>query len=129
MSDYYWENQCQHIIGAKILSITGLKKGSEEVVFETDRGTMRMLHEPDCCETVEVEDFTGDAASLIGQTVVVFEARSNSDDPPAERDYLDDSYTWTFYEIRTTGGDMQIRWFGESNGWYGEEAELRWEAK
>ena len=130
-----WDNKClKDTIGAKILSVTGLEKGSEEVVFTTDRGTLTMLHDHDCCETVEVEDWTGDVADIIGQAVIVFEERTSETEPPRAdpdfgADWIPESYTWTFYEIRTTGGDMQIRWWGESNGYYSEEACLNWVPK
>lgn len=114
-------NTLNNLIGATILRITNAQKGAERVVILTDRGTLHMFHEQDCCECVEVEDVTGNPSDLLGGIVSVAEERSNEED--------DDHYehvTWTFYEIRTTKGDITIRWCGRSNGYYSEAVDLRW---
>lgn len=65
----------EHLIGATIIGITGATEDSDTVVIETDRGTMRLYHEGDCCERVEVVDVTGDPADLVGGVVSVAEMR------------------------------------------------------
>jgi hypothetical protein len=37
-----------------------------------------------------------------------------------------ESMTWTFYKFRTTGGDLWVRWLGESNGYYSERVTVTW---
>lgn len=111
----------EHLIGATILEISGLERGSEEVRFVTDKGTLRLYHSECCCESVQVEDVTGGAGDLIGKVVRVAEERT--EDQPC--DYGDER--WTFYEIRTDGGDLTIRWVGESNGYYSIDVAEEWQ--
>jgi|14_taG_2_1085336.scaffolds.fasta_scaffold06859_1 hypothetical protein len=110
-------------IGTTILDVN---HGKNVISFVTDRGTWVMQHWQDCCEDVYIEDVNGDLSSLIGGQVVVAEARSsglNPDDPEAET-YEDFLCVWTFYTIRTTRGDVTIRWYGESNGYYAVDVDF-----
>lgn len=108
----------------------------EQIYFELDTGEKySLLHERDCCEDVYVEDIIGDLNDLVGTPLVFVEESTNSKDPyPSEfgverpsdeevrRDYWrNDSFTWTFYRFRTVKGDVSIRWFGSSNGYYSED--------
>jgi hypothetical protein len=104
---------------ACVIEVSGAVVGSEEVRIVTDRGTLVLYHSQDCCESVDVEDVTGDPADLIGALVIVAEERSGT--PPGGEG------TWTFYEIRTSRGDLTLRFLGTSNGYYSEAAAMRWE--
>lgn len=92
------------------------------IIFTTDTGEQyRMYHMQDCCESVYIEDICGDLNDLIGSPIVVAEEVTNHDSP--KHSYLD-SFTWTFYKFRTNKGDVTIRWYGESNGYYSESVTI-----
>lgn len=93
--------------------------GDEQIVFVFDDGTFaKMYHSQDCCESVSIEDVNGDLEDLIGVPLEVFEERTQS----APSSY--GSATWTFYCLRTIRGSIDIRWHGESNGYYSETADV-----
>jgi hypothetical protein len=62
---------------------------------------------------------------MVGTPIVLAEEVGNADDPEKYEDEdgcgYAESYTWTFYKLRTIKGSMTIRWLGQSNGYYGEK--------
>jgi hypothetical protein len=107
------------LIGLTLASITG-ETGSDEIVFTTTDGrTFRQVHHQDCCESVSVNDITGDLADLIGSPILVAEESSSSAD-----DSVGEYGTWTFYKLATVTGWVDIRWLGESNGYYSESVDF-----
>lgn len=115
------------LLGKTITEITGMEKGSEEIIFRcTDGTSYRMHHEQDCCESVEVEDVCGDPTDLIGSPILMAEEFSNDNETPEGFPTLDrpESYTWTFYKLATDKGYVTLRWLGESNGYYGEDVDF-----
>ena len=115
------ENEIENLIGKTILAVEGMEKGSKGIIFRTDGGTMEMYHQQDCCESVYLEDVTGDPSDLIGGVVSVAEERSES----GNADY--GVFEWTFYTIRTSKGDVDLRWNGWSNGYYSTSVYIEWE--
>jgi hypothetical protein len=90
----------------------------------TDGLNVVLRHERNCCEQVDILDQWGDVEDIVGGQVVTFEARtrgykpskrSRGKTPRAEKNY-------TFYEVRTTRGDLTLRWgHTNDNTHYGEE--------
>ena len=112
--------------GKTVEHISGLKDGSEEVRFYlSDGSVVRMYHEQDCCESVEVEDVIGDVEDLIGSPILMAEEFTycNEDPEGVVAVPSDDSFTWTFYKLATVKGYVDIRWYGESNGYYSESVD------
>lgn len=111
------EVKFSELIGKTITDIQGAQKGSDVIRIKCDDGTeYQMWHRQDCCESVSIEDVSGDVADLIGSPITMADESSNSDNPPKHAD----SFTWTFYKLATIKGFVDIRWLGESNGYYSE---------
>lgn len=111
--------------------ITEIKEEGDSLTFRTAQGDLKMYHEKDCCESVYIESIVGDLKDLVGHPVLVAEESTNSDLPPIVDDQEEEtecgerSYTWTFYKLATIKGYVDIRWYGESNGYYSEGVDFK----
>jgi hypothetical protein len=108
------------LVGKTLTNIE--KQGDNVLIFTCYDGTKyAMYHSQDCCESVSIDDICGDLDDLIGSPIIRA-TEDTSDQNPAgfTKDYQDDSFTWTFYNIATAKGHVTIRWYGESNGYYSE---------
>ncbi len=112
-------------------TIVDVNKTDDSLFFTTLCGMkFVMRHDQDCCEHVYIVDINGDLGDLLNHPVLVAEARY-SDDAAPSADPLEnayghdvDSWTWTFIELATIKGSVTVRWFGSSNGYYSETADL-----
>ena len=108
-------------------TLTEIKNNDDKLIFIVDDGTQyKMYHKQDCCESVSIEDVNGDLEDLIGNPILLAEEVSNYE-PVSEEDKQKTkeanewgSCTWTFYKLATIKGYVDIRWFGQSNGYYSE---------
>lgn len=121
-------NNLDNLVGATILSVEGCIVGSDTVTFYTDKGDLRLYFDNDyygpCHVNVRVEDVNGDPADLVGGVVAVAEERSNQ-----EGERGDHRTKWTFYTIRTSKGDIDLRWIGRDNGYYSVSVHSKWEER
>ena len=115
----YYDHFCNvDVLKGKTLS--SINQRGNEIVFETTDGeTYRMYHEQDCCESVQIESIVGDLQDLVGSEILVAEEVNGETPADFDREYYE-SYTWTFYKFATRKGYVDIRWLGESNGYYSE---------
>ena len=103
--------------GKTVKLVSGLTVGSEDVQLQfTDGTTLRMYHEPDCCETVDIQQIDGEGSDLLGSPLEMAEIVSSG---CSECEY-GDSQTWTFVKFGTVKGYVTVRWLGSSNGYYSE---------
>lgn len=112
----------------KTLAAVVVNENQDEIRFVTVSGdTYLMYHGQDCCERVGIESITGDLADLIGTPILKAEEATSGAAPadvkPPEYGY-DDGVTWTFYKLATIRGYVDIRWLGESNGYYSESVDF-----
>jgi len=104
--------------------VTKVESDTYEIVFFTEDGyKYSMYHEQDCCESVYVESIVGDLEDLVGEEILVAE-ESSGDTPADSKAEPYESYTWTFYKLASRKGYVDIRWLGESNGYYSESVSI-----
>lgn len=100
-----------------------VKNTGDAILFENDTEKYSLHHEQDCCESVCIEDVCGDLSDLENTEILVaYEDYSRGGSP--DTDYEPESSTWSFYNISTIKGSVTIRFYGSSNGYYGETANL-----
>lgn len=109
------------LVGKTLISIDGCRAGSDTITFTCSDGTVYRQLQDDYLGDVFVESVNGDTQNIIGRKIVIAEEKSNVDAPPRKGS---ESYTWTFYTIATVKGYLDIRWYGESNGYYSETADF-----
>lgn len=105
----------KNIIGKTIISIIGMKQDSEKIIFELNNGEKwKMYNDQDCCENVWLEDINGDINVILNSPILRFDEKIENNENASE------SGTFTFYTIATAKGYLNLRWNGESNGYYSE---------
>jgi hypothetical protein len=104
-----------------ILDIIGAENGSQDVFVITDKGTLYLYHDQQCCEHSSIEELEGNPKSLIGGIISNFKVKTKKNE--------DKEQEWTFYDLQTTKGDLFIRWLGDRSigtGMYSVECNCRW---
>ena len=111
------------MLGKTFVQVSGAV-GNFDLLFETANGERFMFsHQQDCCERVDINDIVGDLEDLVGEPLLL--AEEVQGETPVdfnEREY--ESVTWTFYKFATRKGYVDVRWLGESNGYYSEGVDL-----
>ncbi|WP_442592537.1 DUF7448 domain-containing protein [Parapusillimonas sp. JC17] len=116
------------------LTLTGVERiGDDEIKFTANDGRVfKLYHDQDCCESVYIESITGDLDRLIGHPITLAEEATSGENPPDAKPEIvkyQDCFTWTFYKLATIKGYVDIRWYGESNGYYSESVDFCEEGK
>lgn len=103
---------------------TSVKQNGDEISFLNENESYKMKHRRECCESVYIDSIVGDLSDLENTPILVAEERTNSENPKRNCNYADESFTWTFYTLRTIKGSVDIRWYGRSNGYYSESVDI-----
>lgn len=122
-----WPRTLEHmmevseLVGKTMRSVENV--GNAELVFTTEEGgRYKLHHDQNCCESVSIESIVGDLSDLVGEPILKAEESASNEDPDGskmEHEYRE-SFTWTFYKFATRKGYVDVRWYGESNGYYSE---------
>ena len=123
-----WDNMIDtqeglaRMVGKTFVQVEG-SAGDGEMLFRTADGeTFLFSHYQDCCESVRIEDICGDIQDLVGEPILM--AEEVSGEIPAQDEEYIESQTWTFYKFATRRGYVDVRWLGESNGYYSERVDM-----
>tara|TARA_B110000977_G_scaffold155955_1_gene198416 strand:+ start:359 stop:757 length:399 start_codon:yes stop_codon:yes gene_type:complete len=109
--------ELQGRILCKVVNLDG-----DELRFHlTEQHYVRMYHSQDCCESVYIEDIVGDLDDLVGTPLLLVEEVSSYEGESRSQDFE----TWTYYRFRTIKGNVDIRWYGSSNGYYSESVDIQ----
>lgn len=122
--DHAWDTKIEELLGKVVTKIERSDKKYEDcLTFYCEDGTVYdMFHEQDCCEHVTIEDVCGELEDLIGSPILM--AEEVFQEAEAKDAWWEGSSTWTFYKFATVKGYVTIRWYGTSNGYYGETATI-----
>ena len=116
----YWDKHVEfETLKGKV--VTKVTQTDDTISFETQDGSSYLMyHSQDCCENVYVESIVGDLDDLLDSEVLLSEEVVGENPEGWTEDKYSESYTWTFYKLATRKGYVDIRWLGESNGYYSE---------
>ena len=109
-------NQAINIDQIKGMTITAVvyKESNESLRIHLNTHVLEMIHHQDCCETVYLADVVGSFEDLIGYPLLeVSESTVNTNSEGM-------SSTASYYNFNTVKASVQLRWVGESNGFYSE---------
>ncbi len=105
-------------------TLRDVRQDGDSIELTLENGdTYSLSHSQSCCESVTIEDISGNLQDLVGFPIIRAEENTNTDDPTPDG-ALAESYTWTFYRIQTVNGLVVVRFYGSSNGYYSETVDF-----
>ena len=108
----------EKLIGQVVVEVNA---SDDKLTFQLESGArVTFRHYQDCCEGVYIEDIEGDLTDLLNTPLVVAEEATKENDQTSEWGM------WTFYRFATERGWVVVRWYGESNGYYGVGVDQDW---
>jgi hypothetical protein len=118
------EIEISDLLGMTFTSVCRVGDDEEDdAIFFTsfDGGRIfKMYHDHECSEIVRIEDICGELSDLMGSPITMAEVITQEGVDEDECEHV----TWTFYKLATIKGYVTIRWYGSSNGFYSETAEI-----
>jgi len=96
-----------------IIRLTNDENDEDALTFECTDGTAyKLYHEQECCESVWLEDVSGNLDDLLNTPILIAELSVT------ERSTSEGEEAYSYYHLATIKGYVDLRWFGESNGCY-----------
>ncbi len=120
----HYEPKIENMLG---VVFTRVENNGYELKFVCDEGVFKFHHHQDCCESVGIEDVIGDLNDLVGEPLLLAEESTGETPADFKFEYEPESCTWTFYKFATRKGYVDVRWIGQSNGFYSESVSLGFE--
>ena len=112
LEEYRSTSKFEQIQGMTITAVV-YKETNESLLIHLNTHVLEMIHHQDCCETVYLADVVGSFEDLIGYPLLeVSETIVNNE--------IGESSTASYYNFRTVKASVQLRWVGESSGYYSE---------
>ena len=122
-TDWHAEAKMADMVGKVFTSV---RNENTELVFENATERFVFFHQQDCCEHVSIEDVCGELQDLVGEPLLMAEEVEGQ--TPVDFDEAEhESVSWTFYKFATRKGYVDVRWLGETNGYYSEGVSLGYE--
>ena len=127
-SSYLSSDKFSDILGKTFKCIRNIDNKAILFITEDEKIAYKLYHYQDCYESVTVDDICGSLEDLVGNPILVAEevVSEKEVNPKGVEipEYQDESFVWTFYKIATIKGWVDIRWYGESNGYYSESVDF-----
>ena len=112
LEEYRSTSKFEQIQGMTITAVV-YKETNESLLIHLNTHVLEMTHHQECCETVYLADVVGSFEDLIGYPLLeVSETIVNNE--------IGESSAASYYNFRTVKASVQLRWVGESNGYYSE---------
>ena len=104
-------------------TFTCVNENGDTMTFKNDTDHYVFMHHQDCCESVSIEDISGDLKDLQDSPILEATCVTTLDKEVAgvkdmEDYWADELCEWSFYKFSTIKGSVTVRWFGTSNGYY-----------
>lgn len=112
-------NEYKELIGKVLIDVK--EDGETAIDFTFEDGSVYSMYNEeegtgnDC--QITLEDVNGEWDDIIGEPLTMAEEVINTGGTREG--------TWTFYRFATIKGYVDIRWYGESNGYYSETVTFR----
>lgn len=119
-----YRDDCEIVsLVGEVLTHIDTDEKNEQIMLTTASGrVIKIYHDQDCCEQVQIETTEGDWHSLIGKVIIEAEREEIKEGEPEPE--CAESWTRTNFTFRVDDATVISRWIGESNGYYSESVDI-----
>ncbi len=113
-------NTIKDLIGQTMSDCTTDNRSYLKFHFQNGK-VFQFFHEQEDSELVIIESIEGNLSDLVGTPIRMAEEATKQKGVGGG----EGSDTWTFYKFATIKGFVNVRWHGESNGYYSEKVDYK----